>query len=152
MQAISFRSFWLPVLLMTLIGAFFGAVLSHRGNEWDKLVAEKAHLQAQLGDMEEQNAHLKAQRDQLLSSPEAIERVAREDYGFSAPGEKVDTVHPRPVARPLPVPAQSHGRFPALVWGRMFIVLPLAVFVVTSFVFALLNILSGKWKDAGESE
>ena len=151
MRATSFRTFWLPVLLMTLIAAFFGAVLAHRGSEWDKLMADKARLQAQLSDMEEQNAHLKAQRDQLLSSAEAIERVAREDYGFAAPGEKVEVINPRPVARPLPAPTPSPGRFPAIVWGRMWIVMPLAVFVVTSFVFALLNLLSGKWKAVEES-
>lgn len=152
MRASTFRTFWLPVLLMTLIATFFGAVLAHRGGDWDNLLAEKAALQVQLGELEVQNAHLKAQRDQLLSSPEAIERVAREDYGFAAPGEKVETVNPRPVARALPAQAPAGGRFPTLVWARMPIVLPLAVFVVSAFVFALLNILSGTGKRGKESQ
>jgi len=143
MRAISLRSFWLPVMLMTLIAAFFGALLAHRGREWDTLLAQKAALQAQLGDMEQQNARLRAQRAQLLSSPQAIERVAREDYGFAAPGEKVQSVSPLPAARAVPAGAPARPGFPAVLWERVSIALPLSVFVVTAFIFALLNILSG---------
>ncbi len=144
MRAISLRSFWLPVMLMTLIAAFFGALLAHRGRELDKLQAEKATLQARLGDLEEQNARLRTQREQLLSSPEAIERVAREDYGFTAPGEKVQAVSPRPAARPVTAVASARPKFPAVLFERVSIALPLSAFVVTAFVFALVNILSGR--------
>jgi len=144
MRAISLRSFWLPVLLTTLVAAFFGALLAHRGREWDKLQAEKASLQAKLGDLEQQNARLRAQREQLLSSPEAIERVAREDYGFAAPGEKIQAVKPAP-ATPAAAPAPAvRPVLPAVLYERISIALPLAVFVVTAFVFALVNVFSGR--------
>jgi cell division protein FtsB len=150
MQAISMKSFWLPVMLMTLIAAFFGALLAHRGREWDNLLAQKASLQAQLGDLEEQNARLRAQRRDLLSSPEAIERVAREDYGFAAPGERVQAFNPRLPARPEPAAAPAPAGFSAELWRHVSIVLPLATFVLTGFVFALVNILSGKDAEQGE--
>jgi cell division protein FtsB len=144
MRAFSMRSFWLPVMLTTLIAAFFGALLAHRGGQWDQMTADKAALLAQLADLEQQNARLRAERQALLSSPEAIERVAREDYGFAAPGERSQAVTARPPARPVVPPPSGRAALLALVWDRISIALPLAVFVVTGFVFGLLSIFSGR--------
>ncbi len=142
MEAFSGRSFWLPVLLATLVAAFFGAVLARRGRRLERLVRDQKHLEARLRQMEAENARLRAERDALLSSPEAIERVAREEYGFSAPGERVEQYAglPRPAAlpvapEPVPVWAAALGLrvFPILLAG--------AVFVLSSLVVALWNAL-----------
>ena len=153
MRPTTFRTFWLPVLLMTLIAAFFGAVLAHRGGDWDKLQAEKATLQTQL-----------SRTGGAERPPEgAARRAAQLPRGHREGGagglrlrsdrrEGGDGQPPRPSGGALPAPAPAEGKFPALVWGRMLIMLPLAVFVVTAFVFALMNILSGAGMGAKESQ
>jgi len=144
MRVLSLRSFWLPVLLTTLVAAFFGALLARRGRDWNELLAQKAALKAELADLLEENARLRSQRDQLLSSPEAIERVAREEYGFAAPGERIEPVHARPVARAAALRPRAAGRFAWLTWERVPILLTLLVFAVTAFVFAVLNAMSAE--------
>jgi len=69
--------------------------------------------------------------------------VAREDYGFAAPGERTQAVNLRPLARPVTAAAPARSRFPAVLYERVSIALPLSAFVVTAFVFALVNIFSG---------
>ncbi len=148
MGVFSARSFWLPVLLATLVAAFFGAVLARRGRTLERLIREQKRLEARLSEMEAENARLRAERDALLSSPEAIERVAREEYGFSAPGERVEeyTGLPRPAApaaaEPVPSWAAALGLrvFPVLLAG--------AVFVFSALVVALWNAL---WPAPGAS-
>jgi len=147
MRVLSLRSFWLPVLLTTLVAAFFGALLARRGRDWNELLAQKAALKAELADLLEENARLRSQRDQLLSSPEAIERVAREEYGFAAPGERIEPVHARPVARAAAPRPRAPGRFAWLTWERVPILLTLSVFAVTAFVFAVLNAMSAEGAD-----
>jgi len=147
MRVLSLRSFWLPVLLTTLVAAFFGALLARRGRDWNELLAQKAALKAELADLLEENARLRSQRDQLLSSPEAIERVAREEYGFAAPGERIEPVHARPVARATALRPRAAGRFAWLTWERVPILLTLSVFAVTAFVFAVLNAMSAEGAD-----
>ncbi|MGD2175291.1 MAG: septum formation initiator family protein [Candidatus Brocadiaceae bacterium] len=141
MGVFSARSFWLPVLLTTLVAAFFGAVLARRGRDLRDLLEEKNGLRAQLEDLKRENAELRSQRDDLLSSPRAIERVAREEYGFAAPGEKVDRFEaPDPEERLSELPPEGPG-----LWSRLFswknfpMLLPAAVLVLTAIVFAVWN-------------
>jgi len=94
-QVFSLRSFWLPVLLVTLVVAAFGAVLGRHGRQLRAMLAQQGVLTEELSRLRSENARLRAERDALLSSVGAAERVAREDFGFAGPGEKV----PRPACR-----------------------------------------------------
>jgi cell division protein FtsB len=140
------RSFWLPVLLSTLVAAFFGALLARRGRELERALAEEARLEAELRGLEEQTARARTQRDALLSSPEAIERVAREEYGFAAPGEQV-TVFPTGGARPparRPAVAGRSAWDRLLMWRQLPLVVPLAVFLLAALVVAAANASAGE--------
>jgi cell division protein FtsB len=146
MGAFSSRSFWLPVLTTTLVAALLGAILARRGRQLERMQVELARLEARLARLKAQNERLKAERDALLSSPEAIERVAREQYGFAAPGEEVtEFAEPPlparrgPAARVDPSPWER-----ALTWRHLSVAVPAGVFVATAVAFAALNVLAGR--------
>jgi cell division protein FtsB len=144
MHAFSIRSFWLPVFVATLVAALFGAILARRGRHVQRMVEGRAILEARLARLEAENDRLRAERDELLSSPGAIERVAREEYGFAAPGEQIIRIEGEP-RRP---PAGRGRRTPlslgerVLMSGDLSVLLPAAVFVATSVVFAVMNLVS----------
>ncbi len=136
----------MPLLLATLIAAFFGALLARRGRELEGLLVEQARLRREIAGLERQNARLKAERDALLNSPEAIERVAREDYGFAAPGESADAFEsslPEPAPAPLRVTPPSLWAL-AISWRRVSLLLPAAAFVVTALILAAWNLAVGR--------
>lgn len=141
MHVFSARSFWLPVLLATLVAAFFGAVLGRRGRQWERALARQALWEGRLARTKEDDERARAERDALLSSPEAIERVAREEYGFAAPDETVTDFDS--TARPLGARLRAEVRVSALdrllMWRQLPLALPAAVFLVTAFICALLN-------------
>ena len=148
MGIFSTRSFWLPVMLITLVASFFGAVLARRGRHLEALQREKARLEQELRELEAENTLLKERRDALLSSPQAIERVAREEYGFTAPGESVIVLDspeqaPEGAARPMPA-AKTWIR-----WSDAWFIVPAGVFAVTASLFALFNLLGARRTDTG---
>jgi cell division protein FtsB len=153
MDVFSSRSFWLPVLLTTLMAALMGAILARRGRQLAQMQIQEARLEARVARLERQNERLRAERDALLSSPEAIERVAREDYGFAAPGEEVSEFEPA-AARRRAGPTPRVGGSPwerALTWRHLSVVVPAAAFVVMALLFGALNLLAarrGRWQDA----
>ncbi len=141
----SVRSFWLPVFLVTLVVAAFGAVLGRHGRQLRAMLVRQEALKQELVGLRRENAKLRAERDALLSSPEAAERVAREDYGFSSPGEKVSDFQPAPQTGTRPsAELQLHASAwqKALMWPGLPRVLPAAAFLVTAVVFGLLNAAS----------
>jgi cell division protein FtsB len=154
MRVSSARSFWLPVLLTTLVAAFFGAVLGRRGRHLEGLLARQAGLEQELARLKEGNRRARAERDALLSSPEAIERVAREEYGFAAPGETVAEYQsrrrrPRPASTVTVEVSRWHR---LLMWRHLPVLLPMAVFVATAVVFRLWNASSASRHRPGTDE
>lgn len=161
MRVFSARSFWLPVLVATLVAAIFGAVLGRRGRVLRHMLLDERIQQIRLAGLRKENEQAKAERDALLSSPEAIERVAREDYGQSAPGETVEEYRPRP-SRPTSPPASLDGLTPwqkVLVWPHLAVAIPAGVFVLTALGVACANAArerdaqrdaqrDGRWEDA----
>jgi cell division protein FtsB len=134
------RAFWLPLLLATLVAAYFGGLLAKRGRTLQALQAERQTLQARIARLDRENAALRAERDALLGSPQAIERVAREEYGFRAPGEVVSDFPAAGLESGLasaPVTAQSPQAFAG--WDAVPVVLPAVVFVGTALVLAIWN-------------
>lgn len=154
MRVSSVRSFWLPVLLTTLVAAFFGAVLGRRGRHLEAMLAKQARLEQELARLKEGNRRARAERDALLSSAEAIERVAREEYGFAAPGETVAEYQSRRRwPRPAPTGTVEVSRWHRLLmWRHLPVLLPLAVFVATAVVFGLWNASSASRGRLGPDE
>ncbi len=145
MEIFSARSFWLPVMTVTLVAALFGSILARSGRELRRMLAEQATLERELAALVAENETLRAERDALLSSPEAAERLAREDYGFTAPGEQV-TEFEADVARaakPAPEVLRVSRWQKTLMWPGLPRALPASAFVITAVVFALLNVASG---------
>jgi len=144
-QVFSVRSFWLPVLLVTLVAAAFGAVLGRHGRQLRAMLARQDDLTDELARLRADNARLRAERDALLSTAGAAERVAREDFGFVGPGEKVSDFRARADAGARPS-GGPESRLPAwqkaLMWPELPRVLPATAFVVTAVVFGLLNAVS----------
>ncbi len=142
MGVFSARTFWLPVLVTTVVSAFFGAVLARGGRVLDGMLARQARLEERLLQLEHEVRLAQAERDALMNSPEAIEAVARVDLGFVAPGEQVMEFDDLP-AGPTPVRAPERPR-PAwrtvLTWQHLPLALPGAAFVLAGFTFAAANI------------
>lgn len=141
MAVFSPRTFWLPVMLATLVAAFFGALLGRRGRELEHLLRERDRLASENAELERENARLRALRNALLTSPSAIERVAREDYGFAAPGERVEEFDPSTVPEPgAAAPAPPRPRWlQALCWQHFPVALPAAVFALTAVILMVWN-------------
>lgn len=141
MGVFSAREFWLPVLLITFVSAFFGAVLARGGRVLEGMLTRQERLEARLARLEEDVRLAQAERDALMSSPEAIERVARVDYGFAAPGEQVTEFkealpRPRSVRPPAsPIPAWQK----VVTWKQLPLALPAAAFVLAGVTIALAN-------------
>jgi cell division protein FtsB len=129
------------VLLATLAATIIGGILAWRGRQLADMLDEQVRLDSQMLRLEQENRQARAERDALLSSPEDIERVAREDYGFAGPGERVsDFASPPPAPRPLPaVRVELPAWQRALMWPLLPLVLPVAVFGLTTFVLSRLE-------------
>ncbi len=67
---------------------------------WQQKRAEDRELQRDIKDLEQQNAQMRQQIQDLQSDPEAIERKAREDLHYARPGEVIYTL-------PAPPPGQA---------------------------------------------
>jgi len=137
-------SFWAPLVVITLSAAVLGLVISQRRGQLCELKLREALLQARLASLRDRNADLRRERDQLLSDAAAIERVAREQYGFAGPGE-VDipfSPSPRGVAAVSPAVRSldrwdrvlGRGEFP---WR-----LPLIVCLASAVVLGTLDVIS----------
>lgn len=135
MDADASKPFWRSVLLTTLAAGVVGLLLGWRGWQLRRMVNEQSAVLSQLAVLREQNERLRAQRDALLSSAEAIEMVARQDYGFAAPGEKVTEFSSRPGVPRRGGPPRVEVRVPP--WQRVLMspLLPLAV-PAAAFVIA----------------
>jgi cell division protein FtsB len=152
MRVFSAKSFWLPVLAATLVAAFFGAILSRHGRYLEQMLVTEARQQRELARLTEQNEKARAERDALLSSPEAIERVAREEYGLAAPGEEVTPFEPLAAARPREagaamVPPASRWQ-KVLMWRHLSVALPGVVFLASAAIFAMWNGLAAARAEA----
>jgi cell division protein FtsB len=141
MRVFSLRAFWLPVLLTTLMAAFFGAVLGRQARVIEGTLAWQLRLERELSIARAATQRVIAERNALLSSPEAIERVAREELGFVVPGEKVTAYSPttRPPA-PRFVSSIRLTRLEKLLLSpQLPLALPAAVFLASAVVFAAFN-------------
>lgn len=131
------KSFWLPLLVLTALAAALSAVIASRRADLHELRRREVRVCSRLREVLGENLELRARRDALLSDPAYIERVAREEYGFCAPGEylvpfKEDATKPsQTTVSSLPAErwdsilgrGQFPWRIPAVVFGASFIAL-----------------------------
>lgn len=73
------------VLLLTLLVAFFNHQVQYEAG-FRKLSIERESLEQELAVLKRQNEELK-ELDSLVGTPEFIERIAREQYGYIQPNE-----------------------------------------------------------------
>ncbi len=132
------------ILLTTLATTLVGGSLAWRGRQLADILDEQGRLATQLARLKRENAQARAERNALLSSPEAIEKVAREDYGFAAPGEQVTEFSSPPAQRTAD--RAAHMRVAAwqkvLMWPFLPLALPAAVFILTTAVLSWLEVSS----------
>src|SRR5579863_6624237 len=65
---------------------------SHGLSIWQQKRAEDRALQKEIQRLEQENADMQHQVDQLQSDPDAIERQAREKLHYAKPGEVIYTL------------------------------------------------------------
>jgi len=137
-------SFWLPLTIVTLAAFGFGFLLADARAELFELRLREARLEAELASIRHEHAVLRQQRRRLLSDPAAIERVARERYGFAAPGEVSMPFERRqePVAAAAPVPVPQDRWDRLLGRGGYPWAVPACAFVVSVVVLGALEALS----------
>ena len=78
----------LLVIILLLIGAVFIAGDVGLWNLWTAQRRLK-NIQQEIVELENENELLKTEIEMLVSDPFAIEKVARERYGYLRPGDKV---------------------------------------------------------------
>jgi len=61
---------------------------------WAELKANEARLSAEVRDLKEENRMLTQEIDRLRKDPAYAESVAREQLGFTRPGEKIIRLNP----------------------------------------------------------
>lgn len=87
------------ILLIALCGIFVYSYTSR--------LMEKAAIEAEIVEMQARIREAKAEQYQLtaelesLSQPDYIDKVAREDFGYAKPGDKVLVVVKEPTPSPL---------------------------------------------------
>jgi len=145
MGIFSLRSYWQPLLVVTLVAALFGAVLSRGARQMRSLASEGRRLRAELLRIKQDNLRLRRERFELLCMLSAIERAAREDLGMVASGEELATSEGPPLAiRPRPV-LRHYSRVERIFAAdRLSFAVPGTVFVASAFVFALWNAAAGR--------
>jgi len=135
------RSFWVPLVAATLAAVVFSVVLARGQAELSELKAREAALRPELRALQLRHAALWDERRWLLSEPAAIERVAREEYGFAAPGE-ISLSFEREPAPPvivgsIPCPEAWWERL--LGRGGYLLVMPAGVFLLSVVVLGILE-------------
>jgi cell division protein FtsB len=140
------ESFLLPVVIVTLAAVVMAIPLQVRRA---KLAALRERQESQLNRLrrlKERKESLMDRRRRLLSEPAAIERVAREDYGFAAPGEfavPADTSRPQP--EPPPKITLPTGRWDRVLGnGNYPWIIPAAAFLFTALLMGVIELTSGR--------
>jgi cell division protein FtsB len=72
---------------------------------WQQKRAEDRQLQQQIKDLQQENAQMHKQIEQLKSDPDAIEREAREKLHYAKPGEVIYTLREQSQGQQQPQPA-----------------------------------------------
>ena len=139
MKAQTGARLWVPLSLATLAAVALSLVLMDRRARLVELRGTEAELLAQAQTLHRGNAELRAECRRLLTVA-AIERVARDSYGFAAPRESVSVFEwaERPCGRQTgPRPVQGRwdywlgvGAFPWRVPAMVFGVCALALMVL----------------------
>lgn len=149
MRFITRTSFWVPLVVVTVAAVGFSFMLAGHRAESTALRQKEVALRTRLRGLEQQNAALREERNLLLTDVAAIERVAREEYGFAAPGEMFAPfdVQRGPAATAALAAAPQDACERVLGTGRFPWAVPLVVFFVSAAVLAALECAPGlRWR------
>ncbi|MFP4026669.1 MAG: FtsB family cell division protein [Candidatus Brocadiia bacterium] len=134
-----------PLLLVTVIAVGAGFGIGERGSALHSLRREQERTYSKLAHLENCSRQLLDERIRLLTDPKAIERVARQEYGYTGEGElAVDytsfskTRGTEPFVRLRPQPWSEFlgdGSYP---WQ-----IPLSVFMISLVVLGVLCYFEG---------
>ncbi len=69
---------------------------------WQQKRAQDHQLQQEIKDLQQENAQMRQQIDQLKTDPEAIESEAREKLHYARPGEVIYVLPAQPQSQPPP--------------------------------------------------
>lgn len=144
MKTLFFRSSLFPLLIVCLGVALLGIPLANTREELYEMRRQRAAAMRLLNELKEERERFLDERTRLLTEPSAIERVAREQYGFVAPGEypvEIETGIEKRADRPsIKIPSDGwdwilgRGGYP---WR-----LPLCAVFVGAVVLAALELVS----------
>ncbi len=147
LNIIGLRSFWIPLALVTGLSAAVCIPLSNRRAGLKELRKREARVRYRLERVRSRTKALRARRNNLLTSLEQIERVARQEYGFRGPNEFSQTISttppdPSPPKSIQPVKPDEHRWWSRLLqWGNYPWRIPAIVGGVSFFVIPVLNAL-----------
>jgi len=143
MRVFAIESFWIPLFVVTVVSAVLCVPLSGRRADLRQVRQQQAELENRVRILKQENEELRAERDALLTSAAQIEKVAREEYGYRAPGENVSEFNGPEMPVPPPETRPHTDRWDWLLrsgeypWG-----VPLLVFGISAVFFAAVNAAS----------
>ena len=141
MEGLKTREFWIPLIVVTAVACVLSNMIAQRRADLYELKLRHARLEAELAEALEVNEQLRAERRALLRSPEYVERVAREDYGYTAPGEvlaNVDVPKAEENTVVIDLPDKFWDRL--MGWGGFPWRIPVAVFLISFIIFMVLEL------------
>ncbi len=147
------RSFCVPLIVVTLAAFGFALVLGRSRAELFELRKRDAALVGTLRALSGERELLREERRRLLSEPAAVERVARDQYGFAAPGELSVPFEAEQGPRTRPV-AMTNAES---AWDRLLgrgaypWLMTAGVFVVSAIVLAALELAPSRQRRQGPS-
>jgi len=143
MSSLRTKSFYVALVAATAASAVLSAVIAERRAALHDLKKRETELLGRLQAVQEQNRRTRAERQALLTSPRYIERVAREDYGYVAPGEVAEEYQPpRPGSETAPAPLPPATRWDWILGrGEYPWRIPVLVFAGFLVIFPLIDLL-----------
>jgi hypothetical protein len=135
-----FKSFQ-TLLCVVAIGAVLAGIgIAQRRYQLANLYVRQGEMQLRLRELERRRFALRDERDRLLNDPRAIERVARDNYGFAAPGEQSNIVWLPPRYRPAQRPPLPDTFWDQVFgWGGFPLLIPVVVVGVSLIALAVLS-------------
>lgn len=92
-------------VLLALLVTWHVIYGEHGLSVWHKKRAEDHALQQEIKDLQQENAEMRQQIQDLKSNPDAIEREAREKLHYAKPGEVIYTLPDQPQGQTQSPPA-----------------------------------------------
>ena len=136
--------------LTTGIVLLFISLISKQQEERKKTLEREQELAVEVQKLEKKNSDLRKKHSSLLTDTVQVERYAREELNYLAPGEKVFDIIPYKIKPNESEKRDEEPKINGLMWeGSISWQLPALIILVSFVVFAITFLLENRNKENG---